>query len=202
MSEYAGRVAQESAAPPSPSPRLRPRHRMIHFTAFGATQAEISPGGFTAVTVFGGAELRRPTLAKRIMQRRAEQRRAPSTWEKWLGMDRSIAITLFGGTEIIAPTLVEEYAALRNLLTSGAITREECRDMLDSLGREDDGDISRLTFFGACTQQSPKASNEKKALDVAESAGMIDAGIRAQLMQAIGCPPDTAAEVVLRAALA
>ena len=36
---------------------------MFHYTIFAGSEAQMSPKGFTAVTLFGGAELKRPTLA-------------------------------------------------------------------------------------------------------------------------------------------
>lgn len=177
---------------------------MIHFTVFGGTEAEISPAGFTALTVFGGAEFRQPTLAQRIVQRRREQGKTMSMWDRWLGRDRSLVITVFGGSEITAPTIMEEYASLRGLIESQAMSTEECQQWVEKITGGDDrgAEISRLTFFGACTYEAPTVKAERKALDAAEGAGIITAKTREELVQAIGCPSGTAASVVARAALA
>ena len=58
---------------------------MIHLTLFGGTEAEIAPGGFTALTIFGGAELKRPTLAQRIMQRRRDRGPQPEVQRRAAG---------------------------------------------------------------------------------------------------------------------
>lgn len=177
---------------------------MIHFTAFGATEAEISPNGFTALTVFGAAEFRRATLAQRIMHRRREKGKKRSWWDRWLGRDRSMVITVFGGTEITCPTIMEEYAAVRSLVESQAISKEECLAWIENVADGDDmsADLSRVTLFGVCTYEPPTVKAERKALDAAEGAGIITAGTRQELSQAIGCPSGSAAGVVARAALA
>ncbi|MCA8956396.1 MAG: hypothetical protein KDC87_10005 [Planctomycetes bacterium] len=176
---------------------------MFHFTAFGATQTRVPPGGFTALTLFGGAEIRLPTLAERIVHRRRQRTVEPSRWDRWLGRDQGIVVTLFGGTGLIAPTLVEEYAALRNLVQSGVVPRDECRALLEDLMGSSAGsqEISRWTLFGGSSLESPSAKTETKSLQAAEQAGVITPEIRRDLAQAIGCPMHTAAEIVSRAAL-
>jgi hypothetical protein len=177
---------------------------MIHLTLFGGTDAEIAPGTFTAFTMFGGAELKRPTLAQRIMQRRREKGRKLGFRERWFGRDRSLVITIFGGTDILAPTIMEEYAALRNLVQSGVLSKAECRDLIQEIASGDDerGEISRITFCGGCGFESPKPKIEHRALDAAESARIINAQTRRELEKAIGCPSNTAASVVAAVALA
>jgi hypothetical protein len=174
---------------------------MIHLTAFGYTEAEIAPAGFTAFTIYGYTKLKRPTLAQRIMQRRRARQQAPSKMDTFLGRDRSMVITLFGGTEIGSPTLIEEYAALRNLMKSGGITKAECLDLIEGLAESDQSDISRITIFGGCGYESPSPKEEKKALDAAEDAGMITSSTRRELAEAIGSREPALAGIVARAAL-
>lgn len=177
---------------------------MIHLTLFGGTESEIAPGTFTAFTMFGGAELKRPTLAQRIMQRRRDKGRKLGFRERWFGRDRSVVITIFGGTDILAPTIMEEYAALKNLVQSGVLSRTECRDLVQEIASGDDerGEISRVTFCGACGFASPKAKVEHRALAAAESARIISSQTRRELEKAVGCPSSTTASVVAAAVLA
>ena len=176
---------------------------MIHVTFCGGSEAEMSPGGFTAFTMFGGVELRRPTLAQRILYRRANRNKTYSRWDRFMGRGKSLVITLFGGTDIIPPTVMEEYAAMRNLMQSGVVTKEECLMLIDELSAGDDcSEVSRFTMFGACEFSQQKAKKELKALDAAQDARIIDGETRRQLENAVGCPPSTAAGVVARAAMA
>ena len=60
----------------------------MNFTIFGVTETEITGPGFTSLTFCGASELRRPTLAERIMQRRARGDRRPGLRERLFGRDR------------------------------------------------------------------------------------------------------------------
>ncbi len=43
---------------------------MFHFTIFGGSEVTLSGQGQFIVTLFGGTDVRKPTLAKRLMQER------------------------------------------------------------------------------------------------------------------------------------
>lgn len=175
----------------------------MQFTVFGSAEAEIAPIGFTAFTMYGYTKLKRPTLAQRVMQkRRQRQQTQPSRLDVLMGRDRSMVITLFGGTDIVAPTLVEEYSALRNLLQSGSITKDECRGLIQGLSLADESEISRFTMFGACNYSKPTLKAERKALEAAEDLGTITATVRHQLVEAIGAADVAVAGIVARAAMA
>ena len=175
---------------------------MIHITAFGYTEAEIAPSGFTAFTIYGYTKLTRPTLAQRIMNRRYRLQHQPSRMDRFLGRDRSLVITRFGGTEIRSPTLVEELSALRSLMRSGGMDKAQCLELIEGLAHDVDSEVSKLTVFGGCSYESPGPEDEKKALDAAEDAGMITPTTRRELAEAIGSPEPALAGIVARVATA
>lgn len=113
-------------------------------------------------------------------------------------------ITLFGATEILSPTLMEDYAALRNLVVSGVVTKEDCLQLIEDLAScEDAGsDVSRVTLFGACCSESPTEELERRAIDSAERAQVITRETGDELSQLIGCPSGASAGMIARVALA
>ena len=112
-------------------------------------------------------------------------------------------ITLFGATAIVSPTIIEEYSALRSLLESGSITKEECMALAGSLASGDaEEDINRVTLFGACGFETVAEEKQSKALEFAERSGAISRHTREELSQAIGCPDRAATSIVARVAMA
>jgi hypothetical protein len=164
---------------------------MFHLTLFAGTEGEIPPAGFTAFTAFGGAELRRPTLASQLLHLKNRGHRRPSRLARLLGTDKNLIMTVFGGTVLLAPTLIEEYSALQGLLRSGTVSGDECTALLDRLAA-DDGDPSlcrTVTLFGACVTRHPSAAKERKALEAATKAGAVTNAIRRALDEIVGSPP-------------
>ena len=175
----------------------------MNFNIFGISEAEITTSGFTSLTIFGGTELRRQTVAERIMRRRAGGGRKPGLWERLVGRDRPLAITVCGITTIVSPTIIEEYSAVRSLLDSGTITVEECRALVGSLASPDSREeITMVTLFGGCGFETVSEKKQRKALDLAERSGAISSRTRGELEQAIGCPDRAATGIVARAAMA
>ena len=171
---------------------------MFHLTLFAGTEGEIPPVGFTALTVFGGAELRRPTLASQLLYLKNRRERKRSRWARLLGTDKNLVLTIFGATVLLAPTLVEEYSALAGLIRTGALTPEECLSLLDqnSLEGGESAICRTLTIFGGCMTRRPSAAKERKALDTAAKTGSVTDRIRAALDDIIGSPPDAKARAL------
>jgi hypothetical protein len=162
---------------------------VFHLTLFGGTEGEIAPSGFTALTAFGGAELRRPTLAAQLLHLKSSRQRPRRWWDRVLGSDKNLILTLFGGTVLQAPTLVEEYAAMAGLLRSGAVQHAEFQQLLDQLHVEaGDSPARTLTLFGACVTRHPSAARERKALEAAANSGSLTDRIRGALDRLIGAP--------------
>ena len=162
---------------------------MFHFTMFGDTQGEMPTAGLTALTLFGGSELVRPTFAQRLMQLRGNPPRR-SRWRRLLGLERNLVVTLFGATIVRAPTLTEEFTALRALLDSGSIDAVECRDLLQRLAAKQPLDevCTSVTLFGATTQRRPTEKQERKALQNARASGTLNADEASQLDRVIASP--------------
>jgi len=164
---------------------------VFHVTLFAGTEGEIPPAGFTALTAFGGAELKRPTLASQLLHLKYRAQRKPTRWAKLMGTDKNLILTVFGATVLLAPTVVEEYTALTGLMQSGAMTPGECATLLDRLS-SDEGESSlcrTLTLFGGCVTRHPSAAKERKALDAAAKAGALSTAVRQALDAIVGSPP-------------
>ncbi len=176
---------------------------MFHYTVFGATSGEIAPTGFSALTVFGAAELRRPTLARRILHLRNKPTDTSRSWiQRIRDDDRGLLITVFGATEIHRPTLMEEYSALRSLIAASDLSPEACRQLLEQLlSGEKQDDWATFTLFGACSTVEAKPARETKALDAAERAGMITHDHRRRLDDLIGAAEPTVIDALGRLAL-
>src|SRR5262249_10332061 len=179
---------------PATPPRIRGRPRvpehviMFHLTLFGGGAGELPVSDFISVTVFGGTELRRPTLARRLLHLKSMRQAAPSIWRRVFQIDKNIIVTLFGGTEILTPTVLEEYADLRRVLASGALTSDECRQLLNELARDGEGQdlYSAVTLFGGCSVERPSEDEERKALQLGLRTGLITERERETLDGAVG----------------
>lgn len=170
---------------------------MFYYTIFAGSEARMTARGFTAVTLFGGAELTRPTLAQRILARETPRRKPENWWERLSQRDDNFVFTLFGSTEIIEPTLMEEYAALRGLISTGSLNPEVIRNRLrELLSEEGDRDLTTLTIFGGFSDQRPKRSIQVKALDDGERAGIISNVHRRRLDDVVDATPTLGAEVL------
>lgn len=85
---------------------------MVHFSLFGGYEGLLEIGRTLYVTIFAGSEVRRPPLARLLV----EQRQNGAG-----GLGRKVFLTVFGGAEVIWPTITEEYLALRDALRSGEL---------------------------------------------------------------------------------
>ena len=173
---------------------------MFHYSIFAAADGDLPSKGFTALTLCGFSRLRQPTLAQRIQDRQRIRTRKRSWLERISGSDRGTVLTVFGITEIVEPTLVEEYAALRSLVASGAIAPDAIRAVLDDVGARDDW--VAMTLVGICTRSKASRQKQVKALDSAEKSGLIPQNHRQQLDGLIGSPTTAAAGVLGRLATA
>ena len=65
---------------------------MIHFTIFGGTEAALTPSLRICLTLFGGTELRRPTIARQILTSK-RQGRSESISGKYALKNRCLVVT-------------------------------------------------------------------------------------------------------------
>ncbi len=168
---------------------------MIQFCAFGGYEGRLQPGKRLIITMFGGADLRVPTLARRLLSMRRRQ-------AEGVRPHRLIIVTLFGGTEITWPTLAEEFIELREAVSSGAIHVSEWDAMMSELSRLEDGAIVTLTLFGGLEETAlPSEDTEIDALALQRHLGNIPESAGRVLEFGIG-QPDAQRRAVLRQAIA
>ena len=174
---------------------------MFHLTIFAANEGEISPSDFTSVTFLGACDLKRPTMAQRIMRLRSKRNRGTRWYERILGTSRGLILTIFGVTELHRPSLMEEYASMRSLISSGSMTPPELRQCLDRIlagGARDDW--LTLTLFGVCCEGKFKLEAQLKALDAGCKTGLISDDHHRQLRDVIAAPVTTTAALLGRLA--
>jgi hypothetical protein len=88
---------------------------MIQFCIMGGQEAVLKPESKIYITLMGGCELRRETLARRILAQRERQREGRST-------PRQFFLTIMGAAEIRCPTLAEEFIDLQQMIRAGQLT--------------------------------------------------------------------------------
>lgn len=165
---------------------------MIQATLFAGHEGEMRHDKWFYITVFAGCELVKPTLARRILVQRHRDdsvsvRRKP------------FFFTMFGGTSIKSPTLAAEFIDMREMLTSGAISRDEWERALVEIGREQDS-FASLTLFGAfeeCTL--PTDEEEIDSLAIQCHLGNVTASAREILQSGIGQRESERRAIVRRA---
>lgn len=150
---------------------------MFHLCIFGGQGGEIEPGRHFYLTLFGGTDLKRPTLAKMLIKQRERGESARPTCAYF--------ITICGGVDVVQPTLAEEFSDLQAAVRSGDITLDEAdRALVDSHCVLRTG---KFTIFGACdTSCVPPEDDELDSLAMLRHAGMIQAGGEQALMLGIG----------------
>ena len=112
---------------------------MFHLCLFGGHGGELSADRKLYLTMFGGCEVLRPTLAKQMLVLRHSGRGRS-------GPPLHVFITLFGGTDVTAPTLAQEYLDLQNALRAGQLTLEQWDRDIAELGQAFRS--ASLTLFG------------------------------------------------------
>ncbi len=145
---------------------------MIHFCMFGGHKGRINSGEMIYVTIFGGCELKQPTLAKRINEMRRRQSAGLPVRR------RNFFINIFGGASITHPTLAEEYLDLQDALRAGAFTLDEWDVEVARLGSESVSSGS-FSFCGGFDSDSlPSEKDEIEGLALNRHLGHIttDAG--------------------------
>ncbi|HEY3244633.1 MAG TPA: hypothetical protein VGM03_14930 [Phycisphaerae bacterium] len=187
---------------------------MFQVCIFGGYEGRLLPTKRVLITLFAGAELHRPTLARRLLacrQRQVEGR-----------AHRVFVLTIFGSTEMRYPTLAEEFLDMREAVRSGALSLTDWDALLGDLrrleaagtgGREpqevwggralsDDEGIVSLTLFGSLEETSlPSEDAEVDALAVQRHLGNIPESAGKVLEFGIG-QPEAARRAILRQAIA
>ncbi|NOS99167.1 MAG: hypothetical protein HOP29_00900 [Phycisphaerales bacterium] len=151
---------------------------MIQFCIFGGHEGQLNTEKKIYVTIFGGCELKKQTLARRIV----ESRRRPSNGEP--SRRRFFFVTIFGGTEVKLPTLAEEYLDMQDAMRAGLITPAdwEAAQLLD-----EDVNYGSFTAFGGFeASHLPSEDEEVEGLAINRHLGHIPENAGHMLEHAVG----------------
>ncbi len=153
---------------------------MIQFCMFGGHGGELSHDKRVYVTIFGACELKRPTIARQIIELRQRSNSGKAAPMRFF-------ITLFGGTEVAAPTLCEEYLDLQDGLRSGLLTLEEWDRTVAHVGVASSLRVSSFTLFGGfSSSELPSEDEELDRLALNHHLGQIPETAGKALMMAVG----------------
>lgn len=166
---------------------------MIQFCIMGGQEAVLQPESKIYITFMGGCELRRETLARRILSQRQRQRDGRP-------VPRQFFLTIMGGTDIQSPTLAEEFIDLQQLLRSGQLSMEDWDRAMAELGRLDVS-IGSFTLMGGFSEcELPSENQEIDSLALQRHMGNITRQASDVLQHGIG-KRDSERHATLRRAL-
>ena len=131
---------------------------MIRFTIFSGYEGRLRLDGMFYLTLFGGCELVRPTIARHAMVRKEleQDRRAVR--------QRPFFLTIFGGASIKLPSLTEEFLDLRESLSSHALAMGDWERSVTDLSRSDSLFGSFTLFGGFVEEDLPSETEEIEAI--------------------------------------
>ena len=151
---------------------------MIHLCLFGGQGGQLSAEKKVYLTLFGGCDLRWPTIAKQMVDMRQSGKSGTSS-------PTHVFITLFGGTDVTAPTLAQEYLDLQSTLRGNQLTLDDWDRSIVQVGglRRN----ASLTLFGGFDGDNlPSEDDELEDLALNRHLGYITEQASELLMQAIG----------------
>ncbi len=151
---------------------------MIQVCIMSGHEGRLGSEGKVYLTLMGGCELTRPTLARQIA---ASRRRSEG-----LSRPRQTFITLLGVTEIKVPTLAEEYIELQELIGSGSVTLADWDRCVADADRSDVtiASFTLMAGFGEC--ELPSENDEIDALALQQHLGTISETASQVLQYGIG----------------
>jgi hypothetical protein len=153
---------------------------MIQFCIMSGLEARIRPEPKIYVTLMGGCELKRETLARQILAQRQRKREGKE------GPPRQFFLTIMGATEITCPTLAEEFLDLQQLIRTGELSVADWDRALADLGRLDVS-IASFTLMGAfCECELPSETQEIDSLALQRHLGNISTDAGEVLQHGIG----------------
>lgn len=147
---------------------------MIQVTVFGGYDGQLRFDKWFYLTLFGGCDLTRPTLARQILAKRNTESNRQDLAR------RPFFLTIFGGVDIKSPTLAQEFIDLRETLDGGQLTMEEWDRAMFDPGSTDISVASFTVFGGFDEYKLPSENEEVDSLaiqrhvgNISESAGQI-----------------------------
>lgn len=153
---------------------------MIQVTVFSGRSGELRMDNSFYLTLFGGFELTRPTVARQILARRQAQRQGH------LPGPRPFFLTIFGGGVIKCPTLAAEFIDLKETLSGGLLDMSDWKAAMGDLDRN--GPIfGSFTLFGGLDESKlPSEEQEIDSLAVQRHLGNIPESASQVLQYGIG----------------
>jgi hypothetical protein len=153
---------------------------MIQFCIMSGHEARIRPEPKIYVTLMGGCDLKRETLARQILAQRQRKREGKDC------PPRQFFLTLMGGTVITSSTLTEEFLDLQQLIRAGELSLADWDRALADLGRLDVS-IASFTLMGAfCECELPSETDEIDSLALQRHLGNVSADAGEVLQHGIG----------------
>ncbi len=165
---------------------------MLHLCLFGGHGGQLSNERRIYLTMFGGCDLRWPTLAKQLIE----------FIQRGTGQPRPfghVFITLFGGTDITAPTLAQEYLDLQSALRSGQVSLADWDRNIVRLGDSAQRGASLTLFGGYSGDELPSEDQELDELALNRHLGYLNDETSELLMRGVGQRGSSRAAVVRQA---
>lgn len=140
---------------------------MLQVCIMGGHDGRLQPEKKVYLTLFGGVELARPTVARQILAYRTQQ--SDGSFKP----SRHIFITICAGVEISAPTLAEEFIDLRELIQSGQLSLRDWEMCMADVAKFDSS-ITSFTLMGGFSETGlPSEKEEIDSLAVQQYLGTI-----------------------------
>ncbi len=127
---------------------------MIQLCAFGGYEGPLRREKKCFLTVFGGSDLNRPTLARQLISAQAQKDGKGAA-------SKMIFLTLFGSTSIKCPTLAEEYLDLKQSVENGSLELGDWRNYISELDQFQSSSLMSLTLFGSFAEHTLPTENEE-----------------------------------------
>jgi len=147
---------------------------MVQVTIFGGHDGQLRGDKLFYLTLFGGCDLIRPTIARQLLATRGSSGQALPPAKK------PFFLTVFGGVDIKSPTLCAEFIDLQGMLAAGLLTMADWERAVAGLGQEGSG-VASFTIFGGFDETAlPSEDEEIESLasqqhlgNISESAGQV-----------------------------
>lgn len=140
---------------------------MIQVCIMGGHDGLIRPEKKVYLTLFGGCDLKRQTVARQILARRRDERDGSKH------PPRLFFLTICGGVDINYPTLAEEFLDLSQMIDAGALCMDDWdRAMVDLT--QTDVSIASFTLMGGLSEcELPSENDEIESLALQRHLGNI-----------------------------
>lgn len=142
---------------------------MLQVCVMGGHEGQLRLEKKVYLTLFGGVELTRPTVARQIL---ATRRESPAGK---FNIPHQYFITVCGGVDIYSPTLAEEFIDLREMIRNGELSVNDWEACMAEVARFE-ASIGSLTLMGGFSEAGvPSEKEEVDKLAVQQYLGNIPA---------------------------